>query len=388
MCNLLWQSDALGQYGCADPSANNYDPTASINNGSCTYSPVYYTPPERVSPLDIILKETSALQFASGSLWSLNDSDGEAAIYRIDTLSSKTIQKVIIGGATNIDWEDLAFDGTHLFIGDFGNNANGARNNLRIYKIRLDLIPDYETMPVFTIPSASVDKIDFIYNDQPLPLVAVPLNSTKYDCEAMIIDNGRIHLFTKNWIGDSTAHYVIHETSAGNKVAFKIEALKTNYLVTGADKFPGQDTIILLGYQVSGFYNHFFHILSGYHSDSLFNGNKKRIDLPGALIMGQAEGITFRNSEYGYISNERIASPVVITQKLRSFNLNDFVGPAVLALNLKSLGVTTKNALHEIRGEFNTATTHVELQIKSGNSEFVTLNIIVTDLKRYSLTSL
>ena len=112
--------------------------------------------------------------------------------------------------------------------------------------------------------------------------------------------------------------------------AMPAETLATNYLVTAADKVPGQNIITLLGYQNSGTGNHYLTILSDYRADSFFSGNKRQINLPDALTMGQSEGITFRNGKYGYISNEkfvRSVGPINITvnQKLRSFDISSFV---------------------------------------------------------------
>jgi len=155
-------------------------------------------------------------------------------------------------------------------------------------------------------------------------------NHTRFDCEAMIVDNGKIHLFTKNWIDNNSTHYIINGVNAGTYTAMPVETLATTYLVTAADKVAGQNIIVLLGYQNSGTGNHYLHILSDYKADSFFSGNKRKIALPDALTMGQGEGITFRNGKYGYISNEkfvRAAGPFTITvkQKLRSFDISNFV---------------------------------------------------------------
>lgn len=120
--------------GCKDPIANNYNSAATINDGSCMYNPTAYTPPIKVDPINAILIESSGLQMAGDFLWSFNDGSGAAAIYRIDTLSSNILQTVNLGAAANVDWEDIAFDGTYFYVGDFGNNANGARTDLKIYK--------------------------------------------------------------------------------------------------------------------------------------------------------------------------------------------------------------------------------------------------------------
>ncbi len=98
--------------GCTDPLANNYQPAAIINNGSCTYNKTFYNPPIKVDPINRILIESSGLQMAGNFLWSFNDGGGAAAIYRIDTLTNALLQTVYLKGAKNVDWEEIGFVGT------------------------------------------------------------------------------------------------------------------------------------------------------------------------------------------------------------------------------------------------------------------------------------
>ncbi len=314
-------------YGCTDPNANNYNASATANNGSCTYNTTSYTPPVKVDPISDTLIESSGLQMAGGFLWSLNDGLHPASIYRIDTLTNTIFQTVTLYGATNMDWEEISFDGTYFYIGDFGNNGNGARNDLKIYKFPFSAIPqDYVANPRVIIPAEKIEIINFTYSDQPQPPVATSSNNTKFDCEAFIIDGGKIHLFSKNWIDINTTHYVINGITAGTYVATPVETLASGYLVTAASK-AGNGVIALLGYQASGFYNHYMYLLSDYSGGNYFNGNKRRIDMSNVFVMGQAEGITFRNGAYGYISNEQV-SALSINQKLRSFDVRNFIPPA------------------------------------------------------------
>ena len=323
--------------GCTDPLANNYNAAATINDGSCTYNNTNYTPQVKVDPIDNILIESSGLQMAGNFLWSFNDGGGAAAIYRIDTLTNTVLQTVTLSGATNVDWEDITFDGNYFYIGDFGNNANGARTDLKIYKFPFSNIPGYTVNSNAIIPSADIEIINFSYADQPQPPVATSANNTKYDCEAMVVDGGRIHLFTKNWINLNSTHYIINTTLPGTYVLDPLETLNTGFLVTAVDKAPGQSTIALLGYQNSGTGNHFMELLTGYHDGYYFNGNKRQINLPDATVMGQSEGVGFRSSTYGYISNEkfvRSVGPFTITveQKLRSFDIRKFITPEAASI--------------------------------------------------------
>jgi hypothetical protein len=317
-------------YGCTDSLANNYNNAATVNDGSCAYNATSYTPIIKVDPIDNILVESSGLQIAGNFLWSFNDGGGAAAIYRIDTVTNTLLQTVTLSGAVNVDWEDIAFDGTYFYLGDFGNNANGARTDLKIYKFPFSAIPDFTINADAVIPAADIEIINFTYSDQAQPPLPSGSNNTKYDCEAMIVDGSEIHLFTKNWIDLTTTHYVINSTLPGNYVLTPLETLSVNFLVTGADKAPLQGTIALLGYQNSGLGNHYMYLLSDYKGGYFFNGNKRKINLPNATVMGQAEGITFRNNTYGYISNEKFYRDlgffiIDVNQKLRSFNISNFV---------------------------------------------------------------
>lgn len=364
--------------GCTDPSAYNYNPAATVNDGNCKYNSTAYTPPIKVDPISNVVVESSGLQMAGNFLWSFNDGGGAAAIYRIDTVTNAILQTVNLGGATNVDWEDIAFDGIFFYIGDFGNNADGARTDLKIYKFRLSDIPDYTANANVTIPAEQVQVLNFTYSDQ-VPVVATTdPNTTKYDCEAMIVDGGKIHLFSKNWVNINTTHYLINDTAAGTYVAMPLETLPTNYLVTAADKAPGSNLIVLLGYQNTGLGNHFMHLLYDYSGGLYFNGNKRQIDLPTAAEMGQAEGLAFRNARYGYISNERFERTkfgltVVVEQKLRSFNLDAFSQALVLPIKLKSFTAVKQNSGNQVSWSFASEVKELKLQYSTNRVDFITL---------------
>lgn len=361
--------------GCRDPQASNYDAAATTNDGSCTYNTTTYTPAIKANPMNTLVEETSGLQWADGHLWTLNDGGNTPALYRIDTVSSTIFQTVNFAGITNVDWEDLGFDGAYFYLGDFGNNLNGARTDLKIYKFPLSAIPDYTTDPVVTVPLTAIETISFTYSNQSQPPVPTAANATMFDCEAMLVDGNKIHLFSKNWIGNNTTHYVINGTSAGTYIADSVETLNIGYLVTAADKAVGENIIALLGYQASGTANHFMHLLSDYGSNLYFDGNKRRIDLPNVLTMGQAEGISFRNATYGYISNERFSTvvggfPINVSQKLFSFNTASFVSQYLLPLDLRNFEVINRNGIHKLNWKFTEPVKQLELQYSDNGSRF------------------
>lgn len=324
---LLFALTAAAQPGCPDPQASNYDPAASTNDGSCLYPATNYTLSQATGLSDTV-KETSGLVFAGGRLWTHNDGGNEATLYQIDSISFTIVQTVRIGGATNVDWEDLAFDGTNLYIGDFGNNTNGNRTDLKIYKFPLAAIPAGSAV---TVPAAAVEVIEFAYEDQAdfLPQGA---NNTRFDCEAMLWRNDSLHLFTKDWIGQQTAHYTLPAT-AGIHLARKRETLPADGLITAADmSVPG--VALLLGYRTDNG-GLFAWLLFDHAGGLFFNGNKRRIGLGLAPFSGQLEGLCFRDSGSGYISNEELTvtilgQTITVPPRLYRFGVAQWLPPIFL----------------------------------------------------------
>ncbi len=311
------------QPGCTDPLAINFNANATSNDGSCKYPPTNL-PPVFQTNLSNTLDENSGLVWAGGGLWTHNDGGSEPKIYRIDTLTNAILQTVTIEGATNTDWEDIAFDGTSFYIGDFGNNANGNRTDLRIYKFPIAAIP---TGIEVAVPASAVERINFAYEDQ-TDFDPTGSNNTRFDCEAMIFRNNQLHFFTKNWIDKTTTHYVLPAT-AGTFQAQKLETIDVDGLITAAD-VSASGVLILLGYDLTTA-SAFFWQIWDYSNGLLFNGNKRRVELGSVLATGQLEGLCFRNNRYGYFSNEKTAG--IIPARLYSFELGLNLLTPVVGLN-------------------------------------------------------
>ncbi|MEO5569563.1 MAG: hypothetical protein ABIT08_09585 [Bacteroidia bacterium] len=174
--------------GCTDPQSNNYNPLATVNNGSCTYNTTNLTLTDKTPLSTPLLDESSGLEFLDNKLWTFNDSGNPNAIYRVDTASNTVYQTVTISNSTNVDWEDMTSSKDYLFVGDFGNN-NGNRQNLKIYRIdKTNLTPSATTV------TSSI--INFSFSDQ-TSFPSLP-NNNNYDCESMIFYNDSIHLFSKD----------------------------------------------------------------------------------------------------------------------------------------------------------------------------------------------
>ncbi|MFI5220229.1 MAG: hypothetical protein ACHQNT_12150, partial [Bacteroidia bacterium] len=133
--------------GCTDPQANNYNASATVNDGSCTYNTTNVTITDKTNLSTPLLDETSGIEFLANKLWTHNDSGNSNDIYRVDTSSNTVFQTVHISNATNVDWEDITYGNDYLFVGDFGNN-NGNRQNLKIYRIHKNNLSDTATTAV------------------------------------------------------------------------------------------------------------------------------------------------------------------------------------------------------------------------------------------------
>ena len=314
--------------------------------------------------LNTALKESSGLEYVRGKLWTHNDSSNEPKLYRINPENGSILQTITLEGVMNVDWEDLAADGYHLYIADTGNNANGARTNLVIYKINLDDIPltgDY------TIPNNKIEKIKFYYPEQGTNPTPTSSNNTSYDCEAILIRNDIIHLFTKDWVNTGSSEYLIPNVPHPNNDKYPAKLFHRyndiNFLVTGADN-AGINQVALIGYQNSGTGNHYVRIYSGFSGDEIYNGNvypsNPSNNIGDALTMGQAEAICFGDSPFtGYISNEYFEKTILTITLKYEAKLKPFT---ITYSEADKLNITTGTAGGGKQGgiRYNTDMKHLE----------------------------
>lgn len=317
-CGLLSGNVMAQISGCTDPQSLNYNPAATINDGSCVYGATSLTLTNKANLSVPLLNESSGLTFVDGKMWSFSDSGNPNDIYRVDTTSGAILQTVDISNATNVDWEDMAFGADYLFIGDFGNN-NGNRQDLKIYRINKSALTAGATAVTASI-------INFSYSDQ-TTYTSLP-NNNNFDCEAMIFHNDSIHLFTKNWVDKQTKHYVLPNVP-GTHVAQYRETYNTGYLVTSAtiQKFG---VIALSGYLRSGTFPVNISLLFDYNGPYFFNGNKRTFDVSTQLVYGQVEGIEFSGTSRAFVTNELYTTGTNVPAKLRFCDLASWLPPSFL----------------------------------------------------------
>ena len=236
----------------------------------------------RVSYLSDSLKENSGLSLRKGKLYTMNDGGNSSEIFEIEKSSGKVL-KTIKTGLKNIDWEAIASDSLYFYTGDFGNNA-GTRKDLKIYKIPYD-------------NNSAAQEIPFFYPEQ--QDFSRKVINNDFDAEAMIVLNGKIHVFTKEWASKSTTHYVVNPELADNQAAEKTETFRIGFVVTDAAYFDGK--LFLIGYTKNT--EVFLSVFDETEPGVFFKEQPRKYYLGSSLVIGQIEGIAVDESGI-YISGE------------------------------------------------------------------------------------
>jgi len=268
--------------------------------------------PKRQARLDAAVPETSALLYTDGTLWTLNDGDNPPAIFRLDSASGRVVQRVRIVNFPNTDWEELAADRRYFYIGDFGNNA-GRRRDLRVLRL---------PRPGPADTTAVAEEIAFTYPEQ--TDFSPGAYRHNFDCEAFFVAHDSLHLFSKRWTDGLTRRYTL-STQPGRYVARPHEMLDAQGLITAASLSPDGRTAALLGYTKTG--RVFLWLHTDFVGTNYLAGRARRLRLPGALRIGQAEGLCFVGPNRVFISNERLVRHIaLVKQHLYVLNLRRWLG--------------------------------------------------------------
>ncbi|MBG6187306.1 T9SS C-terminal target domain-containing protein [Flavobacterium sp. CAN_S2] len=296
--------------GCTDPLSKNYNPAATVNDGSCAYVSVKIKPKYSVK-LNALLKETSSLLQSDSLLWTSND-NSETVLYGMN--AKGVIQnKIQLKNVTNTDWEEISQDSDYFYIGDFGNNLTGNRKDLQILRIEKKSL---------NAEKQKIDTLSFSYSNQK-DFKTNKVNATNFDCEAFIVTGENIYLFTKQWKEKKTSVYQIPKIP-GKHIAQLKHSYNVDGLVTSATFLPGKKLLVLAGY--SRFLSPFMYLFYDYNGSDFFSGNKRKINI--SMPLHQVEGITTQDGLHYYLTNENFSRRPIITvsQKLHHFDLSAFLG--------------------------------------------------------------
>ena len=292
------------------------------------------------------VKETSGLLFLDGKIITHNDSGDAANLYEIDSLSGTILRTISISNATNVDWEDVTENDTHIFIADIGNN-NGNRQNLKIYSI---LKSDFKNNT-----TVSAEIISFSYEDQ--TDFSSQANSSNFDAEGIVIYQNKILIFTKNWADLKTNVYKIPLTT-GSHVALKVSSANIAGLITGA--VYTNDRFFLTGYEASLTPFLIYISYNRMPGENIFFSGFNKISLKDEMGSGsQIEGITnIANTGKYYISRENFSTTIgglTFTFKQKLYEFYDETAPllSILKNELELLTIVPNPAIDKINIKTN-----------------------------------
>ncbi|MBR5921991.1 MAG: T9SS type A sorting domain-containing protein [Bacteroidales bacterium] len=307
--------------GCTDSLAVNYDPGATVNDGGCVYATTIITA-DGIGVLDPLMQGSSSLLFWDNGFWTFNDHN-DSCLYHIDSTSANILETFCINGLRNDDVEEISQDSLYLYFGDVGNNS-GSRQDLQILRISKESILNQMIV---------IDTIRFFYEDQ-ADFTANP-QATDFDCEAFIVTDDSIYVFTKEWVSTQTTIYSIPKTP-GTHIAHRRESYDVHGLITGASYMPEYQLIVLCGYDYDpvnllSSLHPYIILLYDFQEDRFFSGNKRRLDFDFST-RAQVEAIATRNALDYFIINEQTSLSVMdyvidIPPALQRLDLRDYLLP-------------------------------------------------------------
>ncbi|MBN1159392.1 MAG: hypothetical protein JXA61_08420 [Bacteroidales bacterium] len=242
--------------------------------------------------LPAVLAENSGMAEFNGLLWFVNDGGNEPILHGFDTKLGSIRRQVYILDTDNIDWEEITQDESHFYIGDFGNNS-GNRRDLRIIILdKEDIQASDSIRPSGIINFSYADQTDFT----PLP------QHTQYDCEAFVVQEDSVLLFTKDWIREETVVYTL-PAKEGEYLARPGERFDSAGLITGATCLNPQKQLILLGYSN---YIPFIWIIQDFTIGPTHLRDAVRIDFTSAFAV-QAESLVMSENGSMLVASEGTA---------------------------------------------------------------------------------
>jgi hypothetical protein len=260
---------------------------------------------EVIGDLPTEMAGTSTLFFFDGKLWSCND-HGALVLYALDTLSADITDSILLPGSV-YDLEEVTQDDEYLYFGDVGDN-NGVRNDLHV--LRLEKAALVSGIIVF-------DTLWFSYPDR------ADSNARDFDCEAFVVTDTALILFTKQWSSQGSSCYAILKTP-GRWEARRLFDIATEGMVTGACYQPERGRLVLCGYNMLCM--PFVYLLDGFSGDDFIGGRQTRVELTNG-IGWQTEGIATTDGLHYYLTCEHLDTyGITHPAQLLTLDLSIFFG--------------------------------------------------------------
>lgn len=240
-----------------------------------------------------ILEETSGLAILNDTLWTLNDSGNEAALYAISTKGALLDKRYTT--KTNIDWEDMTIVNGNMLVADMGNNF-GTRKNLHLLEIDLS-----------NGGATTLDSIPFHYPEQDNFDFQ---QDTHFDAEGIVVVENKIVVFTKNRSTLTSEVYVI---SPSGGPATKMGSLAVGSLITGADYHQESKTLALTGYRRDD--NQYLYVIDNFSLSAVADANISQYDLD--FNGAQIEAISIIDAKTFWITSEETTTYNAFLAKIR-----------------------------------------------------------------------
>jgi hypothetical protein len=167
-----------GAQGSSEPSTTTAPATTTVpvptpeelSAAMCAAEPI----PGRARIQDPRAIELSGLAEAAGTLWSHNDSGDTARVLAVDPRGG-ILAEATVEGAEAVDWEDIASDGSELYVGDIGDNQR-VRPEITVYRF-----PAPTELGHVTVPAADVQAITLDYPNGPRDAEALLVDPVTHD---------------------------------------------------------------------------------------------------------------------------------------------------------------------------------------------------------------
>jgi hypothetical protein len=244
--------------------------------------------------LDRRLTESSGVVVSRrypGLLWTMNDSDGEAALFLTDTTGAAR-GMFTVPRSVNVDWEALGFGPcgarTCLFIGDTGDNEE-RRPSVTIYRLPE---PDVSGSSGASI-AAKAEAVELVYPDRP------------HDVEAMYVEpDGAVMLITKGRRGGVLAFRVPAASWQHRRItAVRVDSLpikpslRTGRVVTDAAISPDARRVAVRTYREVWFFTR--------ESDGRLAPDQRHPACDIAGLEPQGEGLDWWDGDTLVLTSER-----------------------------------------------------------------------------------